>query len=73
MLSGTLAAPGTYNFTITATDANAATGSQSYTLTIAVAAPTAPVPMLGRWAMWLLAGLLGAATIVRRRGAGKST
>ena len=36
-LSGTPSAGGTFNFTVTATDANAFTGSQAYSLTIAAA------------------------------------
>ena len=40
VLSGTPTATGTFNFTITATDANGCTGSQSYTLTIGCPAIT---------------------------------
>lgn len=41
-LSGSPTAVGTFNFNITATDANAFTGSQAYSVTINAAAPGAP-------------------------------
>ncbi|MFN7976184.1 MAG: putative Ig domain-containing protein, partial [Acidobacteriota bacterium] len=40
VVSGTPTTPGTYNFTITATDANSCTGSRAYTVTIACATIT---------------------------------
>lgn len=41
-ISGTPTAIATYNFTITATDANNATGSRAYTLQVQATIPTAP-------------------------------
>ncbi|MBU0866150.1 MAG: putative Ig domain-containing protein [Alphaproteobacteria bacterium] len=41
-IAGTPTAGGTYNFTLTATDANAQTGSRAYTLTIGAAVVTLP-------------------------------
>jgi len=41
VISGTPTAPGTYDFTVTVTDAEGCTGSQAYSLTIAC--PTVPV------------------------------
>ncbi|MFN4095165.1 MAG: putative Ig domain-containing protein [Sphingomonas sp.] len=41
-IAGTPTAGGTYNFTLTATDANAQTGSRAYALTIGAAAVTLP-------------------------------
>jgi len=47
-LSGTPTAAGTFNFTVTATDANSYTGSQAYSLTIAAPtlnlSPSSPLP-----------------------------
>ncbi|MFN7975087.1 MAG: putative Ig domain-containing protein [Acidobacteriota bacterium] len=40
VISGTPTTPGTYNFTITATDANSCTGSQAYTVVISCATIT---------------------------------
>lgn len=40
ILTGTLTAPGSYQFTITATDSNACTGSQTYTVNVT---PTSPL------------------------------
>ncbi|MCO7579070.1 MULTISPECIES: putative Ig domain-containing protein [Pseudomonas chlororaphis group] len=40
-ISGTPSASGTFNLTITATDANSATGSQAYSITIGAQAPVA--------------------------------
>lgn len=42
-ITGTPTAPGTFNFDITATDANGCTGSQSYTVVIAPLCPTITV------------------------------
>ncbi|MGR4042715.1 tandem-95 repeat protein [Pseudomonas sp. 910_21] len=40
-LSGTPSASGTFNLTVTATDANSASGSQAYSITVAVQTPVA--------------------------------
>ncbi|MCR4536819.1 putative Ig domain-containing protein [Pseudomonas sp. 18.1.10] len=40
-LSGTPSAAGTFNFTVTATDANSATGARAYSMTISTAPPIA--------------------------------
>jgi len=73
-LHGTPTAAGTFNFTITATDANGNTGSQTYTLKIVQLAPVGgylvPVNRLALLAPWLgLAAALAAGAVVawRRR------
>ena len=63
ILSGWPATPGTWSFTITATDAKGCTGVQAYTLTIAVAAG---IPTLSGWGLMtlmVLIGLVGLASI----------
>lgn len=45
-ITGTPTAGGTYNFTLTATDANAQTGSRAYALTIGAAVVTLPPTLL---------------------------
>ncbi|WP_407951397.1 Ig domain-containing protein [Plesiomonas shigelloides] len=47
-LSGTPTADGTSNFTITATDANSATGARAYSLVIGVQ-PVQPMRSLLQW------------------------
>jgi uncharacterized delta-60 repeat protein len=77
VLSGKPTAAGTFNFTVTATDANGNTGSQAYSLTIVKPAPVGgylvPVNRLELLAPWLVlaAVALAAATVaavaLRRR------
>ncbi len=69
-LSGTPTTPGSYTFTVTATDAAGCPGSQIYTLTIAGIIGIVPAPTLSQWALILLAGLLALVGFltVRNRG-----
>ncbi len=71
LLSGTPTTPGSYTFTITATDASSCLASQIYTVTIVVNVGTAATPTLSQWGLILLAGLLALVgfLIVRKRGA----
>ena len=57
-LSGTPTTPGSYTFTVTATDAAGCPGSQIYTLTISASVGAISAPTLSQWALILLAGLL---------------
>ncbi len=61
-LSGTPTAAGTFNFTVTATDANGATGSRAYAVTIN-AANTAPTITANPTAQTISAGGTGTSTI----------
>jgi hypothetical protein len=78
VLSGKPTAAGTFNFTVTATDANGNTGSQAYAITIVKLAPVGgyllPVsrvellaPWLGLAAVALAAATVAAVALRRRR------
>ncbi len=69
-LSGTPTTPGSYTFTVTATDAAGCPASQIYTLTIAANIGIVPAPTLSQWGLGLLAGLLALVGFltVRNRG-----
>ncbi|MEO8751652.1 MAG: IPTL-CTERM sorting domain-containing protein [Casimicrobiaceae bacterium] len=57
-ITGTPNAVGIFNFTITATDANGCTGSQSYSSSIAaVFVPTSAIPTLSEWGLMILMAL----------------
>ena len=73
-ISGTPNAAGSYDFTVTASNAAGASAPVSFTISIAAAgAPSAtPVPTLGETALALLAALLGvSAAFTRGRGRGR--
>ncbi|MBL8299159.1 MAG: putative Ig domain-containing protein [Rhodanobacteraceae bacterium] len=60
VISGTPTTSGPYNFTVTATDANAFSGSRAYPLSINGVAPViVPVPALSTWNLLLLLLVLG--------------
>jgi len=64
VISGTPTVIGSFNFCITATDANLCTGTQCYTIVVATGGPT-----LTGWGMLVLSSLLvGAAFVMMRRG-----
>ncbi len=67
ILSGTPTTPGTYSFTITATDGNGCPGAQAYSMTIAVPGPNEKIPTLSGWAMIVFGGLLALSGIVAIR------
>ena len=58
-ITGTPNAPGIFNFTIKATDANGCTGSQNYATSIAaVFVPTtSAIPTLSEWGLMILMAL----------------
>jgi len=67
VISGTATAAGTFNFTVTATDALSATGSKAFTLAISPSVAPQAIPTLGPLAMLLLSALLGFLGMRRRR------
>jgi carbohydrate-binding DOMON domain-containing protein len=62
LLSGTPTTPGTFTFTVTATDANGCKGLQAYTVTID-ATPVTSVPTLNEWGAILFMVLAGLGSI----------
>ena len=70
LISGTPTTPGTFTFTVTATDANGCTGLRTYTVTIGPAAPT-DVPTLNEWGaiLFLVLAGLGSVYYLRRQKA----
>jgi len=80
VLSGTPTAAGVYNFSIQVADnalggsalaptSNPNTVTQAFQLVVAEPLPLVPTPLLDRWALLLLAGLIGAFVLVRHRRA----
>jgi hypothetical protein len=70
LISGTPTNPGTFPFSVTATDVNGCTGLQAYTIVITTVVPDAnkPIPTLSEWGLIAMAGILGiVGLIVMRR------
>jgi hypothetical protein len=66
-ITGTPTTAGTFNFTITATDANACTGIMAYSVFIAGAAAGASIPTLPEWGLLTFMLALGVAAVLLLR------
>jgi hypothetical protein len=66
-ITGVPTALGIFNFTITATDSAGCPGNRAYTIVIAAAAISTPIPTLSEWGLVILTILMGLVALRYRR------